>query len=84
MQRQLVSYSKYSKLEYNNYKKIYIDRHGCWHLHDELEALRGEAEEESRGGGTSTVARLRGPLFGAGFPRQFSMLPFFPDTLPQI
>lgn len=84
MQRQLVSYSKYSKLEYNNYKKIDLSRHGCWHLHDELEALLDELEDESRDGGTSTVALLRGPLFGVGLLRQFSMLPFLPDTFPQI
>lgn len=84
MQRQLVSYSKYSKLEYNNYKKIDLSQPRCWQLHGELEALLDELEEDSREGGTSTVALLRGPLFGAGLPRQFSMLPFRPGTLPQI
>lgn len=84
MQRQLVSYSKYSKLEYNNYKKIYINRPWGWRLHDELEALLEDPEADSRDGGTSTVALLRGPRFGVGLLRQFSMLPFLPDTLPQI
>lgn len=84
MQRQLVSYSKYSKLEYNNYKKIDLSRLRCWQPHDELAALREELQDESREGGTSTVALLRGPLFGVGLLRQFSMLPFLPDTLPQI
>ena len=41
-------------------------------------------EDASLEGGTSTVALLRGPLFGVGLLRQFSMLPFLPDTLPQI
>lgn len=74
VQRQLVSYSKYSKLEYSNYKKY--RREGPWvqHLH----------EDGSRDGGTSTVALLRGPLFGVGLLRQFSMPPCLPDTLPHI
>lgn len=82
MQRQLVFYSKYSKLWYNNYKKniyIYIINKTleCWHLHDKL----GVASLED---GTSSVARLRGPLFGVGLLIPFSMLPFLPDTFPHI
>lgn len=64
-------------------KKYRLVAHGCWHLH-EPEALLDEPEDDSRDGGTSTVALLRGPLFGVGLRRQFSMLPFLPGTLPQI